>query len=106
MTAVTHHARDPAAACRSGPGLLGVTRRHGDSDLDRDRYWRLARLLYHIVLGLAGKHDISCGVDLFLSFLGSNKLTQEICVSILIFSSCYYWDFFNYWDYSAGKCSA
>ena len=32
VTAVTHRARDRAAACRSGPVLLGVTRRHGDSD--------------------------------------------------------------------------
>ena len=36
VTAVTHRARDRAAACRSGPVLLGVTRRHSDSDSDRD----------------------------------------------------------------------
>jgi hypothetical protein len=34
QAAVTHRARDRAAACRSGPVLLGVTRRHGNSDRD------------------------------------------------------------------------
>ncbi len=59
-----------------------------------------------VVFGLAVKNDISCGVDLCSSFIGSSKLAQEICVNISFLSSCYYWNYCSYSDYFAGKFSA
>ncbi len=37
------------------------------------------------------KHNISCGVDLCSSFIGSNKLTQQICVNISFFQVAIIW---------------
>jgi hypothetical protein len=50
------------------------------------------------------------GVDLCSSFLGSKyfakQIAQELCVNLLFFLGCYYWDYYYYCRYCAGKCSA